>query len=189
LNSSKVGEIKVRPVEDMLKDLPLGVSALTEQKVHNKKLTCIIIKDDFKDFIYLPNSMEFNFKSAYVKSNKVISGHLIIRMKDDIKEKYYPFHFNYYDEKTLSLIINLSHQRKLYLILGNKYNEYKIVCFRNSLKSFFRRYIINCINYGYRWSDEDYKESICNLVSSFPSIDDLWKRLGGQITMSILKKV
>jgi len=189
LNSSKVGEIKVRAIEDVLKDLPLGVSALTERKVENRQVTYIIIKDDFKDFLYLPNSMNFNFKSAYVKSNKVISGHLIIKMKDDIKEKYYPFHFNYYNEKTLSLIINLSRQSKIYLILGNKYNEYKVVCFRNSLKSFFRRYIINCISYGYRWNDKDYKESIYNLVSSFPSIDDLWDQLGGEITMNILKKV
>jgi len=60
LNSSKVGEIKVRAVEDVLKDLPLGVSALTERKVENRQVTYIIIKDDFKDFLYLPNSMNFN---------------------------------------------------------------------------------------------------------------------------------
>jgi hypothetical protein len=183
-----VGDIKVRAIEDVLKNLPLGVSALAEEKVNNRRLTYIIIKDDFKDFIYLHNDMKFNFKSAYVKSNKVISCHLIIEIKDYIREKHYPFHFNYYNESTLSLIINLSHQRKVYLILANKYNEYKMIYLRNNLKKFFRKYMINCIRHGYQWNDEEYKESIYKLVSSFPNTSDLWDKLGEEITMNILKK-
>ena len=178
----------MRAIEDVLNDLPLGVSALAEQQVDNRRLTYIIIKDNFNNFLYSPNVIKFNFKSAYIKSNKVISGHLIIKLKDDISEKHYPFHFNYYDEKTLSLIINLSHQRKVCIILANKYNEYKVVCFRNNLKKFFKRYIFNCILCGYRWNDEEYKISINKLISSFSNINELWNKLGGEITMNILKK-
>lgn len=178
----------MRAIEDVLNDLPTGVSALVEQQIDNKRLTYMIIKDDFKHFLYLTNVMEFHFKSACIKSNKVISGHLIIKLKDDIAEKCYPFHFNYYDEKILSLIINLSHQRKLYLVIGNKYGEYKIVCFRNNLKKFFKKYIMNCISCGYRWTDEEYKGSIDKLISSFPDINYIWDKLGGEITMNIMKE-
>ena len=36
----------MRAIEDVLNDLPLGVSALAEQQVANRRLTYIIIKDN-----------------------------------------------------------------------------------------------------------------------------------------------
>ncbi len=178
----------MRAIEDVLKDLPLGVSALAEQLIDSKQVTCIIIKDDFKHFLYLTNAMEFYFKGACIKSNKVISGHLIVKLKDALRERHYPFHFNYYDEKVLSLIVKLSYQKKLYLVISNKYNEYKIVCFKNNLRKFFKKYMINCISCGYKWDDEDYKKSIDKLICSFPDINHIWDKLGGEITMNVIKK-
>ncbi|MEG1255477.1 hypothetical protein [Clostridium sp.] len=175
-------------IEDTIVKLPLGVSALIEKQIKNKHITLVVIKDDFKDFIYELNENQFEFKAAIVKSNNIISGHIILGIEDNLDKKYYPFHFNYYNKDSLALSVNLGRQKKICVILINKNNQYKEIIFQNNLKLFFRKYLRNCITHNYKWNEEEYKGSIVKMVASFPTMKSLWNSMGESVSMFITGK-
>lgn len=175
-------------IDNVIMELPLGVSALVERQVNGRTTTVMIIKDDFREFIYTLNENQFHCKGALIKNNNIISGHMILAIEDEFDRRLYPFHFNYCSRDSLRLILNLSRQKRIYLMLCNKDNEYKYTCFKNTIKPFLRKYLSSCIKNGYQWSEEEYKTSIVKVISSFTDISNMWEKCGEEVYMNIIRR-
>ncbi len=177
----------MKSIEKVIEGLPLGVSALMEKVVKNRHLTLIIIKDDFDENVFSSKSTKLQCKNASVKCNDVISAHMVIKLEANFNIEYYLFHFNYFNSDSLKLAANLSTQDELYIILCNSHNKYKIIYLYNNVKEFFKKYFFSCIKYGYKWSEEEYNNSIIRFVGSFPNLSDLWDEIGEEATMGTIK--
>lgn len=177
----------VKSINRIIKDLPIGASALIEERVNKKNVTVIIIKDRFKNFMNAPWEMEFHFKGGIIKKRKTLSAHLMINVKDNFNEKFYPFHFNYFDEGSLKLLYNLTKQRELYIVISNENNEIISRGYDNRLGPFLKKYIKYSIGAGYEWSKEDYKRALIDTIESFNDITDLWDNLGEEVYMDTIK--
>ncbi len=177
----------MKSIEKVIKGLPLGVSALMEKVIKNRHLTLIIIKDDFDESVFSSKSTKLQCKSARIKCKGVISAHMVIKLETNFNTEYYLFHFNYYNSDSLKLAVNLGSQNEMYIILCNRYNEYKVVNLYNNVKEFFKKYLFSCINYGYQWSEKEYNDSIINFVGSFPNLSDLWDEMGNDTTLDTIK--
>ncbi len=178
----------MKSISRIIKDLPFGASALVEERINHKNTTIIIIKDKFKGFMNAPWEMEFHFKGGVVRSRKILSAHIIIEVKDNFNDKYYPFHFDYYEESSLKLLYNLTKQREIYIIVSDGSDEYISKSFNNNLGPFLKKYVKDCINYGYRWNNEEYKQSLVAVIESFQDIRDFWDRLGNEVHMEGIRK-
>lgn len=175
--------LKVKCLNRITKDLPLNASALIEERFNHKNNTIIFIKDSFRKFIYDPIEIEINFKGGIIKNRNTVSAHLIFQVRDNFNEKYYPFHFNYFNENSLKLLYNLTKQKEVYIVFGDEENKYMPIAFHNNIGVFLKKYIKTSIEYGYRWSDNEYKESLIEVIESFKDIRDLWDRLGDEVYM------
>lgn len=175
-------------ITKIIKDLPLGASALVEERINHKNITFIIIKDKFKNFMDSPWLMEFHFKGGIIKKRDTLSAHLMIQVKDNFNDKYYPFHFNYFDESSLKLLHNLIKQREIRIVVSDGNNEYISRAFNNNLGPFLKRYIKVSIRCGHRWSQEEYKKALMETIESFQDIIELWDKLGEEVHMEALKR-
>lgn len=178
----------MRFIDKIIKDLPLGASALVEDRVNHKNVTIIVIKDRFKNFMEAPWEMEVHFKGGLIKSKKILSAHIMLKVIDNFNEKYYPFHFNYFDENSLKLLHNLTKQSEICVIISDGNNEYMSKSFDNNLRPFLRKYMKETIGCGYQWNNEEYRKSLSNIIKSFQDIKDLWNKLGKEVYMDSVKK-
>lgn len=177
----------MKSINRIIEDLPLGASALVEERINNKNITFIIIKDRFKNFMEAPWDMEFNFKGGVIKKRKTLSVHLILQVKDSFNHKLYPFHFNYFDENSLKLLHNLTKQKEVFVVVSNGSNECITRTFNNGLGPFLKNYIKASIGFGYRWSNAEYKKAIVETIESFQDITELWDKLGEIVHMEAVK--
>ena len=92
------------------------------------------------------SQQSFSVKVRSIKYKGVISAHMVIKLETNFNTEYYLFHFNYYNSDSLKLAVNLGSQNEMYIILCNRYNEYKVVYLYNNLKEFFKKYLFSCIN-------------------------------------------
>lgn len=175
-------------INRIIKDLPLGSSALIEERINHKNITIIVIKDKFKSFINNPWDMDIRFKGGVVKNKNILSAHILIRLKDNFNEKYYPFHFNYFDKNSLKLLHNLTKQNEIYIIISNDEGEYISKSLNNNLKPFLKKYMKRTIQCGNCWNSYEYKNSIIEFIKSFHDIKELWNRMGDEIYMEYMKK-
>lgn len=178
----------MKSVNRIIKDLPLGASALVEDRVNNKNITFIIIKDRFKNLMDAPWEMEFHFKGGIIKKRNTLSVHLMLQVKDNFNSKFYPFHFNYFDENSLKLLHNLTKQKEIYIIVSDGNNEYISRTFNNKLGLFLKKYIKASIGYGHRWSEAEYKKALIEIIDSFQDITELWHKLGEEVYMETVKR-
>lgn len=174
-------------INKIIEDLPLGASALIEERINHKDVTFIIIKDKFKSLMDAPWLMELHFKGGIIKKRKTLSAHLMIQVKDNFNERFYPFHFNYFDENSLKLLYNLIKQREIYIIISDSNNNYISKSLNNRLGIFFKKYIKSAIDFGYRWSEREYKKSLIEIIESFHDITELWDDLGEEISSEKVK--
>lgn len=168
-------------INKIIKDLPIGASALVEERINHKDITLIVIKDRFKNLIDAPWVMELHFKGGVIRKRKTLVAHLLINIKDNLNEKFYPFHFNYFDENSLKLLYNLTKQKEIYIIISDENNNYISKTFNNKLGVFLKNYINSSINFGYKWSEVEYKKALMETIEAFQDIRQLWNKLGGEI--------
>ncbi|MDU4890534.1 MAG: hypothetical protein E6344_10045 [Clostridium sp.] len=178
----------MKSINRIIKDLPLGASALVEERINHKNITFIIIKDRFKNFMDAPWTMEFHIKGGIIKKRNTLSAHLMVQVKDNFNEKFYPFHFNYFDSNSLKLLYNLIKQREVCIVVSDGNNEYISRSFSNNLGPFLKKYIRISIGCGHRWSENEYKRTLMETIETFQDITELWDSLGEEVYMEVIKK-
>lgn len=184
----KVRGVKMESINKIIKDLPLGSSTLIEERINHKNTTIIVIKDKFKGSIDNPWDIDIKFKGGIVKNKNILSAHILIRFKDNFNEKYYPFHFNYFDENSLKLLHNLTKQKEIYIVISDIYGQYIYETLNNNIKPFLKKYMKKTIRCGKFWNNNEYKNSITDFIKSFHDINELWDSMGDEIYMEYVKK-
>ena len=168
-------------LEKVIKSLPTGSTALVENFNDKNKKVCLVIKDRFNNF---SEELLLQCKGAEIKKGNVVLGYIMFRVFDRYKNRYYPFVLNYCNENSLKFILELSRQKRLYIIFCDEDGVYIENTLSNNLRRFMKKYIKNSIKQGYIWTDEEISECIKMMMESYERYEEIWNNIGEKIDLS-----
>ena len=171
-------------LEKVINSLSLGSAVIVNKRINNKDIVFFIIKDKFDDFFYSSDDLFFQCKGGLITHDQIIASNLTIKIFNGYRDEYYSLFFDYFNEKSLSIIVNLIKQKEIYMILANELGDCKELRFKNELQQYFKIYIKRVLKCGYTWNEDRYNCALKNIAFKIGNNEDLWFKLGDPIELS-----
>lgn len=170
-------------LKEVINSFSIGTTALVESKMKNNFLTYIVIKDSFDHIIYSAEKLKYEVKAANFTINNVICCVTLFKIVSSCNEEYYRFDFNFFNEKSLRLLMDLRHQKNIYIIFSNEIGDCREISLKNEMQRFFKEYIKKSSRSKVVWNEKQYKNAINKLNDRYSNVVELWNKMGEVIEL------
>lgn len=170
-------------LKEVINSFSLGTTALVESRIKNRFLTYIVINDSFDNIIYSTEKLKYEAKAANFTINNVICCVTLFKIVSSCNEEYYRFDFNFFNEKSLRLLMDLKHQKNIHIIFSNEIGDCREISLKNEMQRFFKEYIKKSSRTKNVWNEDQYKNALEKLNNKYGNLADLWNRMGDIIEL------
>ena len=172
----------MRSLEDVIIKLPSNSSTLIEHRIKLNSTTLMVIKDDFKMIKTETANPKIAIRGAFIKSSGILAQYIMVSVREKAFSNYYRFCFDYNNEKSLKLLLNLVKQKNIYIVLCNNDCEFvKEILLENTMKNFFKQYVERCLKMTCKWKTKEFKKIFDKLNDTYGDEQSLWRDLGTDI--------